>query len=170
MSLVTQAKLLRVLQEGVVTPVGSSEPRKVDVRILSATSKHLPEEIGRGTFREDLYHRINVLTIAVPPLRARREDIPELAAHFLRLASLENGVKPKTLSRARHGHPHAAHLEGKRARAAEPDGARRDPGAERQRCRAGPHGGAADGERSRRRPPAPSRSARRGRASSGSTS
>ena len=87
MSLVTQAKLLRVLQEGVVTPVGSSEPRKVDVRILSATSKNLPEEIGRGTFREDLYHRINVLTIAVPPLRSRREDIPELAEHFVRLAS-----------------------------------------------------------------------------------
>jgi len=98
MSLVTQAKLLRVLQEGVVTPVGSSEPRKVDVRILSATSKHLPEEIARGTFREDLYHRINVLTIAVPPLRSRREDIPELAEHFLRLASLENGVKPKRLA------------------------------------------------------------------------
>jgi DNA-binding NtrC family response regulator len=86
-----------VLQEGVVTPVGSAEPRKVDVRILSATSKNLAEEIARGTFREDLYHRINVLTIAVPPLRARREDIPELAAHFLRLASLENGARPKTL-------------------------------------------------------------------------
>ena len=98
MSLVTQAKLLRVLQEGVVTPVGSSEPRKVDVRILSASSKNLPEEIGRGTFREDLYHRINVLTIAVPPLRSRREDIPELAEHFLRLASVENGVAPKRLS------------------------------------------------------------------------
>ena len=98
MSLVTQAKLLRVLQEGVVTPVGSSEPRKIDVRILSATSKNLAEEIGRGTFREDLYHRINVLTIAVPPLRSRREDIPELAEHFLRLAGAENGVRPKRLS------------------------------------------------------------------------
>jgi len=98
MSLVTQAKLLRVLQEGVVTPVGSSETRKVDVRILSATSKNLPEEIGRGTFREDLYHRINVLTIAVPPLRSRRDDIPELAEHFLRLASSENDVAPKRLS------------------------------------------------------------------------
>jgi two-component system nitrogen regulation response regulator NtrX len=98
MSLVTQAKLLRVLQEGVVTPVGSTEPRRVDVRILSATSKNLPEEIGRGAFREDLYHRINVLTIAVPPLRSRRQDIPELAEHFLRLASVENGVVPKRLS------------------------------------------------------------------------
>ena len=101
----TQAKLLRVLQEGEVTPVGSSEPRPVDVRILSATSKNLPEEIARGTFREDLYHRINVLTIAVPPLRARREDIPELAEHFLRLASVENGVKPKRLVAAGRGLP-----------------------------------------------------------------
>jgi two-component system nitrogen regulation response regulator NtrX len=98
MSLITQAKLLRVLQEGVVTPVGSSEARPVDVRIVSATSKNLQEEIARGTFREDLYHRINVLTVAVPPLRARREDIPELAEHFLRLASVENDLKPKRLS------------------------------------------------------------------------
>jgi two-component system nitrogen regulation response regulator NtrX len=98
MSLITQAKLLRVLQEGIITPVGSSEPRPVDVRIVSATSKNLQEEIARGAFREDLYHRINVLTVAVPPLRARREDIPELAEHFLRLASVENDVKPKRLS------------------------------------------------------------------------
>jgi DNA-binding NtrC family response regulator len=98
MSLMTQAKLLRVLQEGLVTPVGSTERRPVDVRILSATSKNVPEEIARGAFREDLYHRLNVLTIAVPPLRARREDIPELAEHFLRLASVENGLKPKRLS------------------------------------------------------------------------
>ncbi|MBI3932375.1 MAG: sigma-54-dependent Fis family transcriptional regulator [Acidobacteria bacterium] len=98
MSLMTQAKLLRVLQEGIVMPVGSSESRPVDVRILAATSKNLLEEIAAGTFREDLYHRINVLTIAVPPMRARREDISELAEHFLRLASVENGVKPKRLS------------------------------------------------------------------------
>jgi two-component system nitrogen regulation response regulator NtrX len=98
MSLMTQAKLLRVLQEGVVMPVGSAENRPVDVRILCATSKNLNEEIARGAFREDLFHRINVLTIAVPPLRARREDIPELAQHFLRLASVENGVPPKRLA------------------------------------------------------------------------
>jgi two-component system nitrogen regulation response regulator NtrX len=98
MSPLTQTKLLRVLQEGVVTPVGSRESRPVDVRIISATSKYLPDEIARGSFREDLYHRINVLTIAVPPLRARREDIPELAEHFLRLACVENGFRPKRLS------------------------------------------------------------------------
>jgi two-component system nitrogen regulation response regulator NtrX len=99
MSLMTQAKLLRVLQENVITPVGATESRPVDVRIVSATAKNLPEEVVRGTFRDDLYHRINVLTVAVPPLRARREDIPELAEHFLRLASVENDVTPKRLSR-----------------------------------------------------------------------
>jgi two-component system nitrogen regulation response regulator NtrX len=98
MSPMTQTRLLRVLQEGVLTPVGSSESRSVDVRIVSATSKYLPDEIARGAFREDLYHRINVLTIAVPPLRARREDVPELAEHFLRLACVENDVPPKRLS------------------------------------------------------------------------
>jgi DNA-binding NtrC family response regulator len=97
MSLMTQAKLLRVLQEGEVTPVGSSERRPVDVRIISATGKTLQEEIARGAFREDLYHRINVLTIAVPPLRTRREDIPELAEHFLRLSCIENGLTLKRL-------------------------------------------------------------------------
>jgi two-component system nitrogen regulation response regulator NtrX len=98
MSLSTQAKLLRVLQEGVITPVGSVETRPVDVRIISATSKDLPAEIGRGAFREDLFHRINVLTIAVPPLRARGADTAELAQHFLRVASVENGCPPKTLA------------------------------------------------------------------------
>ena len=98
MTLMTQAKLLRVLQEGVVVPVGSSDVRPVDVRILCATSKNLVDEITRGAFREDLYHRINVLSIAVPPLRSRREDIPELAEHFLRLACAENGIRPKRLS------------------------------------------------------------------------
>jgi two-component system nitrogen regulation response regulator NtrX len=98
MSLITQVKLLRVLQEGEVTPVGSSATRPVDVRILAATSKVLPEEIQRGAFRDDLYDRLNVLNIAVPPLRSRREDIPELAEHFLRLASVENGFRPKRLS------------------------------------------------------------------------
>ena len=98
MSLMAQVKLLRVLQEGEVSPVGSSETRPVDVRILAATSKNLREEISRGAFREDLFDRINVLNIAMPPLATRREDIPELAQHFLRLASVENDVKPKKLS------------------------------------------------------------------------
>jgi two-component system nitrogen regulation response regulator NtrX len=98
MSLVMQAKLLRVLQEGVVTPVGSSRGRGVDVRILAATSKNLLEEIEKGRFRDDLYDRLNVVNIALPPLRSRREDVPLLAEHYLRLASVENGFKPKRLT------------------------------------------------------------------------
>jgi two-component system, NtrC family, nitrogen regulation response regulator NtrX len=98
MSLMTQAKLLRVLEEGEVTPVGDGVSRPVDVRVLAATGKNLHAEIERGAFREDLYHRLNVLTIAVPPLRVRSEDVPELAEHFLRLASVENGVKAKRLA------------------------------------------------------------------------
>ena len=98
MSLMTQAKLLRVLQEREVTPVGSSHSRPVDVRIVAATAKNLAEEIEKGTFREDLYHRINVVTIALPPLRERGKDIAELAAHFIRLACLENDLQPKRLT------------------------------------------------------------------------
>jgi len=97
MSLMTQAKLLRVLQEGEVTPVGSGERRPVDVRILAATSKDLQEEIRRGSFRDDLFHRVNVLAIAVPPLRMRRDDVPELAEHFVRLACVENDLPVKRL-------------------------------------------------------------------------
>jgi two-component system nitrogen regulation response regulator NtrX len=98
MSLVMQAKLLRVLQEGVVTPIGSTRSRSVDVRILTATSKNLLEEIEKGRFRDDLYDRLNVVNIALPPLRLRREDVPMLAEHYLRLASVENGFKPKRLT------------------------------------------------------------------------
>jgi two-component system nitrogen regulation response regulator NtrX len=98
MSGVMQAKLLRVLQEGEVTPVGSSKSRAVDVRILAATSKNLLEEIEKGRFRDDLYDRLNVVNIALPPLRIRREDVPLLAEHYLRLASVENGLKPKRLT------------------------------------------------------------------------
>src|SRR5512143_1558640 len=98
MSLVMQAKLLRVLQEGEITPVGSSRSRPIDVRILAATSKNLLEEIERGRFRDDLYDRLNVVNISLPPLRARREDVALLAEHYLRLASVENGFKPKRLT------------------------------------------------------------------------
>jgi DNA-binding NtrC family response regulator len=98
MSPVMQAKLLRVLQEGEVTPVGSSKSRLVDVRIFAATSKNLLEQIEEGRFRDDLYDRLNVVNIALPPLRSRREDIPLLAEHYLRLASVENGFRPKRLA------------------------------------------------------------------------
>jgi two-component system nitrogen regulation response regulator NtrX len=97
MSLAAQAKVLRVLQDGEVTRIGGAKSLKVDVRILAATNKRLEEEIANGRFREDLYYRLNVVPIAVPPLRERREDIPLLAQHFVQALSEREGVTPRTL-------------------------------------------------------------------------
>ncbi len=83
MSLAAQAKVLRVLQDGVVTRIGGSKPVQVDVRVLAATNKNVEAEITAGRFREDLYYRLNVVPIHVPPLRERREDIPSLIGHFV---------------------------------------------------------------------------------------
>jgi DNA-binding NtrC family response regulator len=83
MSLDTQVKLLRVLEERSVLPVGGTAPRKVDVRFICATNKRLEEAVAQGHFRTDLYYRINVVQIHLPPLRERKNDIPLLAAHFL---------------------------------------------------------------------------------------
>lgn len=84
MPLFLQVKLLRALQEGEIRPVGATAAKEVDVRVVSATSRNLTEEVSAGRFREDLYYRINVFTIKVPPLRERAEDVPLLANHFLR--------------------------------------------------------------------------------------
>jgi two-component system nitrogen regulation response regulator NtrX len=99
MSLKTQAKVLRVLQEQVLTAVGGSRETRVDARVLAATNKDLPSEIRAGRFREDLYFRLAVVPIFVPPLRDRQEDIPLLAQHFMALLAREYGRRPKTFER-----------------------------------------------------------------------
>ncbi|MBD90943.1 MAG: DNA-binding response regulator [Deltaproteobacteria bacterium] len=85
-----QVKLLRALQEGEIERLGSSQPRSVDVRIVAATNKDLAAEVEAGRFREDLYYRLNVISITLPPLRDRKDDIPLLAQHFLRLYAEKN--------------------------------------------------------------------------------
>ncbi len=103
MSLSAQAKVLRALQENKITRVGGEKEIPVDVRILSATNKNLREEISKGTFREDLYHRLSVILIQVPPLRDRLEDIPLLVEHFIeRLAAQMGRPAPRFSEEAIH--------------------------------------------------------------------
>jgi two-component system, NtrC family, nitrogen regulation response regulator NtrX len=100
MSLKTQAKVLRVLQEGEVERLGSARTIKVDVRVIAATNKRLEDEVEKGQFREDLYFRLNVIPIHVPPLRDRPGDIGLLIKHFLEAASRENNLRPKRFTEA----------------------------------------------------------------------
>jgi two-component system, NtrC family, nitrogen regulation response regulator NtrX len=100
MSQRTQAKVLRVLQEGEVERIGSQKTIKVDVRVIAATNKNLEEEIEKGEFREDLYFRLSVIPVRVPPLRERTEDIAVLVQHFVQEFSLANNFRPKTISPA----------------------------------------------------------------------
>ncbi len=102
MSMNTQSKVLQAIQENKILPVGSEKEIKVNVRIISATNKNLRQEIDEGCFREDLYHRINVIEIKVPSLNERREDIPLLSEHFLNIIAKENGneksiIEPKAM-------------------------------------------------------------------------
>ncbi|CAN5330910.1 sigma-54 dependent transcriptional regulator [soil metagenome] len=97
MSLAAQAKVLRALQEGLITRVGGQRPVKVDVRVLAATNKNLEEEIAAGRFREDLFYRLNVIPLHVPPLRERREDIPMLIQHFAEMAVQEASLRPRSV-------------------------------------------------------------------------
>jgi two-component system C4-dicarboxylate transport response regulator DctD len=99
-----QVQLLRVLDDGIVEPLGSDRPRKVDIRLISASNVNLQEQVRSGTIREDFFHRIMVLSIVVPPLRDRREDIPLLVSHYMRLGADRLGVPipqipEKTLAR-----------------------------------------------------------------------
>src|SRR5688500_42823 len=95
MSLKTQAKVLRVLQEQVMERVGGTQRIRVDVRVLAATNKDLPAEIRAGRFREDLFFRLNVIPIFVPPLRERQQDVRLLADHFMALLAAEDRKRPK---------------------------------------------------------------------------
>jgi PAS domain S-box-containing protein len=95
MPLPMQAKLLRVLQEREVERVGATSPKRVDIRVIAATGKNLEEQVGEGNFRADLYYRINVIPILIPPLRERPEDVVETAEHLLSKISAESGGEPK---------------------------------------------------------------------------
>ena len=95
-----QTRLLRVLAEGEFYRVGGQTPIRVDVRVIAATHQNLESRVEKGLFREDLFHRLNVIRIELPPLRARREDIPDLLGHYLQLAAQELGVESKTLTPA----------------------------------------------------------------------
>ncbi|MBI5097641.1 MAG: sigma-54-dependent Fis family transcriptional regulator [Nitrospirae bacterium] len=100
MSLATQAKLLRVIETQEFQRVGGSRKIKVDVRIIAATNKDLEDEIKKATFREDLFFRLNVIPILVPPLRERKDDIPLLVEHFLNIFAQQYGQKTKKMSKA----------------------------------------------------------------------
>jgi transcriptional regulator with GAF, ATPase, and Fis domain len=99
LSLATQAKILRFLEEKEFTRVGGSKTIKVDVRLLTATNKDLPQLLKKGSFREDLYYRINVVPIILPPLRERKEDIPLLLDHFIKKYNKENAKHVKGVSK-----------------------------------------------------------------------
>jgi two-component system nitrogen regulation response regulator NtrX len=98
MPLTTQGKILRVLTDQSYHRIGGQRPVKVDVRVLSATSRNLQDEISAGRFREDLFYRLNVVPVRLPPLRERREDIPELVSHFLARFAVERRMPPLRIS------------------------------------------------------------------------
>jgi two-component system nitrogen regulation response regulator GlnG len=102
MSMPLQTRLLRVLAEGEFYRVGGQTAVRVDVRVIAATHQDLRDRVARGLFREDLYHRLNVIRIELPPLRARAGDIPDLLAHYLEVAAHELGVEPKALAPDAH--------------------------------------------------------------------
>lgn len=98
LDMVCQVKLLRVLQDQTFEPLGESRPRQVDTRIICATNKNLPEMVAQGKFREDLFYRINLITIQMPALRERLEDIPLLVDHFTQKQAEQNNLSPIEIS------------------------------------------------------------------------
>ncbi len=152
MPLEAQTRLLRVLQEGEYTTVGGRRPIRADVRIIAATHRDLRHHVQQGLFREDLFYRLNVVPIRLPPLRERTEDIPELAQHFFAQVAVRGAAAQELLDRG-DGAAEALSLAGQRARAGEPGapprraarrGRDRPRGgrgrARRARCRASPTG------------------------------
>jgi hypothetical protein len=136
-----QAKLLRVIQEKEFIPLGATDPVRVDVRILAATNDDLRKRVDEGTFREDLYYRLNVINIVLPPLRERKEDIPALVSHFFTKYCRENekyldpqGNSVLTFPAGGDADPDGAQLAGQRARTGERRGARRGAGHRRVRA------------------------------------
>ena len=117
MDLRLQAKLLRVLQEREVDRIGGNKPVKVNIRVLATSNRNMQEEVKKGTFREDLYFRLNVISLDMPALRDRREDIKPLAEHFIEKYSKANGMPVRTLSRRGAGETHRLSLAGQCARA-----------------------------------------------------
>ena len=116
MPLSLQAKLLRVLQEREFYPVGSEKPVQVDVRIITATNKDLQGEVKEGNFREDLFYRLHVIPIHLPTLRERKEDIPHLANHFLKIISQQmkkevKGITPQAMQKLMIDAQHSRILE-----------------------------------------------------------
>lgn len=93
-----QVKLLRALQEGEIDPVGARQPVQVDIRLISATNRNLAERVAEGMFREDLFYRLNVFPMRVPPLRRRRDDIPDLVEHFIQRVGEAENIAPRTVS------------------------------------------------------------------------